>query len=281
MAIKTILAVIQSTKDIERVLDCVGPLAERLGSHVTGTHAEPMTVPYATDVGFADVSLIEAQVAANRQRSDELEKKFQARMSAAGLSAEWRSVESFVGDSALAALNGARTADLIVAAQVDPADEIASTGELDTLLYEAGRPVLLVPHNGAVITRFGKVTVAWNGTRESARATFDALPFLLEANSVEILVVNPPESRHHHHSHASDGSDIAATLDRQGVNVTLSGAHSAGNAVAAVIEQHVVAAGSDLLVMGAFSHSRLREWLFGGVTRSMMGSMPVATFMSR
>lgn len=278
MGFKTVLTVIQSAGDVERVLDCTVPLAERLGSHVIGAHAEPMAVALATDVGFADVTLIEAQIAANKERASALEKRFTDRLEQAGLSCEWRSVESFSGDSALAALNGARSADLIVAAQVDPADEMASTGELDSLLYESGRPVLLVPHAGPVLTRFEKVTVAWNGTRECARATFDALPFILEATSVEVLVVDPPETKS---THPSDGSDIAATLDRHGANVSVFSAHSSGASVAEVIEKHAIDAGTDLLVMGAYSHSRLREWLFGGVTRSMLGSMPVTTFMSR
>lgn len=279
MSYKTILAVIQSVKDIDRVLDCALPLAERNGGHVIGAHAEPMPVAYATTVGFADATFIETQVAGNRERAAELGQRFASRIATSGLATDWRSMENFSGDSALSALSAARAVDLIIAAQVDPADDAASSAELDTLLYNAGRPMLFVSHDGPVLTSFSKVIVAWNGTRESARAAFDALPFILAANSAEILLVDPPEPGEAHHE--SDGTDLAAALDRHGANVSVAARKSAGLPISAVIENHVVETGADLLVMGAYSHSRLREWLFGGVTRSVLKSMPVTTFMSR
>jgi nucleotide-binding universal stress UspA family protein len=279
MSYKTILAVIQSARDIDRVLDCAVPLAERNGGQVIGVHAEPMPVAYATTVGFADTGFIETQVQANRERAAALEQRFTSRIASTGLARDWRSVENFSGDSALCALSSARAVDLIVAAQVDPSDDAASSAELDTLLYNAGRPMLFVPHAGPVLTSFSKVTIAWNGTRESSRAAFDALPFILAADSTEILLVDPPASGEARHE--SDGTDIAAALDRHGANVSVAAEKSAGLPISAVIENHVVEAGVDLLVMGAYSHSRLREWLFGGVTRSVLQSMPVATFMSR
>jgi nucleotide-binding universal stress UspA family protein len=279
MSYKTILAVIQSVKDVDRVLDCALPLAERNGGHVVGVHAEPMPVAYATTVGFADTTFIETQVQANRQRATALEQRFASRIGSTGLAKDWRSMENYSGDSALCALNCARSVDLIVAAQIDPQDDAASSAELDTLLYNAGRPMLFVPHDGPVLTSFAKITVAWNGTREAARAAFDALPFILAADSTEILLVDPPDPSEAHHE--SDGSDLAAALDRHGANVTVAEEKSRGLPIGSVIENHVVEAGADLLVMGAYSHSRLREWLFGGVTRSVLKSMPVATFMSR
>jgi nucleotide-binding universal stress UspA family protein len=279
MSYKTILAVIHGEADAGRVLDCAMPLVERFGGHLIGAHAEPLPVAFTTTVGFADTVFVESQINASRERAAALEKAYATRCEAAGLPIDWRSIENFSGDSALSALSSARAVDLIIAAQVDPADETASATEIDALLYEAGRPLLLVPHDGPILTRFSKITVAWNGTREAARATFDALPFILEADRVEVLVVDPP------HDEAgmreSDGSDIAAALDRHGANVSVAAERSAGLPIGTVIEQHVVDAGADLLVMGAYSHSRLREWLFGGVTRTVLKSMPVATFMSR
>ena len=278
MGYRTILAVVQSDKDAARVLDCVLPLAERLEAHVIGVHAEPMPIAFAPTAGFADTAFIESQVAANRERADALGKSFAERIGPTGVSHEWRVIENYSGDTAVSALASAHAVDLIVAAQTDPADTAASVAELDVLLFDAGRPLLLVPHDGPILSRFSKITLAWNGTRESARAAFDALPFMLEADSTEILLVDPPEPRA---GGTADGTDIAATLDRHGANVSVASHRSGDQSVAAVLESHVVESGADLLVMGAYSHSRLREWLFGGVTRSLMEKMPVATFMSR
>ena len=98
---------------------------------------------------------------------------------------EWRAVESFSGDSAVAARAAARTADLVVASEADP-DESVRAADLDALLYETGRPVLLVPLSGMKEGPFRKVLVAWNGTREAARAAFDALPFIMEADETTV-----------------------------------------------------------------------------------------------
>jgi len=279
MAFKTILALVQSPADLDRVLDCALPLAERAGGHIVGAHAEPMPVAYASTVGFADTGFIEAQIAANRERSEALEKRFAERIAASGLAVDWRAAENYTGDSALSGLASARAVDLIVAAQVDPADEGASSADVDTMLFEAGRPSLFVPVTGPILSRFAKVTVAWNGTREASRAAFDALPFILEADQTEILLVDAPEDSDD--PRRSDGTDLAATLERHGAHVTLVNERSGGMPIGSVIENHVVEAASDLLVMGAYSHSRVREWLFGGVTRTALKSMPVATFMSR
>lgn len=277
MSYKTLLAVIQNKGDIERVLDHAVPLALRLQSHVVGIHAEPMALPYTTAIGFPDAEFMQATSEATKERAIELEKVFAART--AGISAEWRTMESLSGDSALCALASARAADLVIAAQTDPSESSAQTANVDHLLFETGRPALFVPYAGPVATTFARVLVAWNGTRESSRAVFDALPFILEAEQTEILTIDAPDSGGD--LPESSGADIAAALVRHGANVIVTNESSDGLGVSAVIENRAVEINADLLVMGAYGHSRLREFLFGGVTREVLKSMPVATFMSR
>lgn len=277
MSYKTLLAVIQNKGDIERVLDHAVPLASRLQSHVIGIHAEPMALPYTTAIGFPDAEFMQATSEATKERAIELEKIFAART--AGISAEWRTMESLSGDSALCALASARAADLVIAAQTDPSESSAQTANVDHLLFETGRPALFVPYAGPVTTTFARVLVAWNGTRESSRAVFDALPFILEAEQIEILTIDAPDSGGD--LPESSGADIAAALMRHGANVIVTNESSDGLGVSAVIENRAVEMNADLLVMGAYGHSRLREFLFGGVTREVLKSMPVATFMSR
>ncbi|TIT05749.1 MAG: universal stress protein, partial [Mesorhizobium sp.] len=112
----------------------------------------------------------------NRERADKLEALFLRRIEESGLSFEWRSLESFSGDSALTGISTVRAADLIIAAQRDTGGDPGA--DVDTLVYDAGRPVLVVPHEGPLLTTFKRVLLAWNGSKEAARAAFDALPFI-------------------------------------------------------------------------------------------------------
>jgi len=279
MTFKTIVAIVQDEKDEDRLLDCVLPLATHFKSHVIGVHAEAMPVSYTTPMGFPDAEFIHVSNERNEKRATELGQRYASRCLAEGVSAEWRSLESFTGDSALSSLSSARCADLVVAVQSDPDGQSISSTNLESLLYEAGRPVLFIPYAAPTNGTFRKILVAWNGSREAARAVFDALPFIMDADEIEVLVVDAEDNAAQDPNEA--GAEIAASLARHGVHVTVASQRSAGLAVGTVLENHAVETKPDLSVMGAYSHSWLREFLFGGVTRTLLQSMPVPTFMSR
>ncbi len=177
MGFRTIVAILQSDQDIERVLACAMPLAERFESHLIGIHAEALPIPYTSATGFPDTEFLQVSATMNKERSDRLHAAFLKAMENWGLSFEWRSLESLSGNSALSGITAARAADLVIAGQRE-ADGDAKA-DIDTLVYEAGRPVLVVPHTGAIVGSFRHILLAWNGTREAARAAFDALPFLI------------------------------------------------------------------------------------------------------
>ena len=274
MPLKTILAIIQSEEDAERVSNCAGTLAARHEAHLIGLHAEALPIPYTSTIGFPDAEFIQASTEVNQERSKKIEAVFRQRTADAGITAEWRSLESFSGDSAHSGIASARSCDLVVAGQ---AGSDGASPDVDALLYDAGRPVLVTPHDAPCLASFRRVIVAWNGSREAARAAFDALPFILEAESTEILLIDPPESP----SAVEAGADIAAALERHGAKVTVHTEASGGLATDDVVRNRLAATGADLLVLGAYSHSWLRELLFGGVTRTVLHSMPVTAFLSR
>ena len=279
MPFKTILTIIQGEHDAARVLDCAIPLALRFESHLIGLHAEALPMPHTSAIGFPDTEFLEVTAGINKERAERIEKQFRSRVEAEDLSFDWRALESFSGDSALSGVASARCADLVVAAQRDPQADSISSADVDSLLYEAGRPLLITPHAGPSLSSYGRVLVAWNGSREAARATFDALPFIVDAESTEILVIDPPEDSDRD-SEAS-GTDIAAALSRHGANVTVATVQSGGLSVDTVLQNRIAETGADLLVLGAYGHSWLREFLFGGVTRTVLQSASVAAFLSR
>ena len=279
MSYKTILSVIQGKEDAGRVLDCAMPVAQRFSAHVIGVHTEPIPVPYVTPMGFPDTDFIAASSEANRQRSEEIREIFDARLKRAGVSGEWQARENVSGDSAVGALSAARTSDLIIVQQADPDGASGTLTNVETLLFESGRPVLFVPYAVSVDCRFRRILVAWNGSQQAARAVFDALPFIVAAEETHIITLDAADTVEQ--DAAMAGADIAAALARHGAKVTFASRQTAGLGAGEAIENEIADFGADLLVMGAYSQSWLKEFFFGGATRTLLQSMPAATLMAR
>ena len=279
MTYKTILAVLQDKEDAGRLLDCALPLATRFSAHVIGVHAEPIPIPHVSPMGFADTGMIAASAEAGQERSDAIKALFEARASREGVSYEWQALETISGDSAVAALSVARACDLVVASQTSPEAGGVALANIEALLFESGRPVLFVPFAMPVDPRFSKVLVAWNGSQQAARAVFDALPLIVAADSVEIVCIDASDSGRE--DGAMAGVDIAAALARHGAKVTFASDTSGGIGTGEAIANRISDTGADLLVMGAYSQSWLKEFFFGGATRTLLQAMPAATLMSR
>ena len=279
MTYKTIVTIIPDAETGARVLDTAILVGSKNDSHIIAVHAEPSAAAYATPIGFPDAGVLETNIEEGRERARELKEKMTEKARAVGVSLEWRDMESFIGDSAVAALSSAYCADLVIAGQPEPGNAAAPADDVEALLFEGGRPVLFVPYAARMPSNIGRVLVAWNGTREAARATFDALPFLREADKVEVFTVDPPNNADQ--SSAVAGAEIAAVLARHGVEVSVESQISDGVPASAIIENRLADTQADMLVMGAYSHSRLSERLFGGVTRTVLKSMPAITLMSR
>jgi nucleotide-binding universal stress UspA family protein len=278
MSYKTILAILQGKDDAARVLSCAVPLAIQNDAHLIGLHAEPLPIPHATPMGIPDTGFIEAGTEIARERAAEIEAIFTRHCGSGGLTGEWRAMESFSGDSAVSGLESARCADLVVAQQRDP-ESSSIVADLEALLFHSGRPALFVPYAMNVEPPFRRVTLAWNGSPESARAAFDALPFLKAADETTIIAVDAETNVSQ--DEVTSGTAIATALSRHGVNVTIQSQRSGDVSIADIIQNHVADSGTDLLVSGAYSQSRLKEFFFGGVTRALLQSMTCATFMSR
>jgi nucleotide-binding universal stress UspA family protein len=276
MHFKTIVAILQNEREAGRVLDCALPLAKQFGAQLIGVHAEAMPVPYTSATGFPDTEFLQVSAELNKERAGKLQAAFMAKVEGSGLSYEWRSLETFSGDSALSALSSVRAADLVIAGQGDESGD--ASADIGALVYDAGRPVLVVPHSGPMVTSFKRILVAWNGSREAARAAFDALPFIVGAEQTEILVIDPPDAIG---DEPGAGAEVAASLSRHGAKVTVATVKSEGASMEDIIQDRLAETGADMLVLGAYSHSWLRRLIFGGVTNSVLRAGAVAAFLSR
>lgn len=276
MAWKTITTQISNPGRAKVLLSVAGRLAERFNVHLIGLDATPTFAFAAPMMAPADV---EAIVAAESQRVRDLKEMFEAAAANRAFVGEWRELRIEDGDLPSAVLEHARASDLIVVSQTDPDWELSGLFDFpERLIMESGRPVLVVPYAGTCDGIGKRVTIAWSGKREGARAVFDALPLLKGAEVVTLLCVVGGEAEPE--PGELPGTAIAAALARHGVKVTVQKSVAEEIGVADDILSRLADNGSDLLVMGAYGYSRLREMVFGGVTRHILRHMTVPTLMS-
>lgn len=277
MSYKTISVYLAQRESVESTMGVAIPLAEAFEAHLCGFHvasAEPMTTTISAQVPpkvvqqYLDLMLEDARaIAAGFAQS--------AKGSSAA--SEWCGDDEPFSDTGLlqTITDQARCADLVVMGQTHSEQRV---GDLAAdIILGAGRPVLIVPEQGKFGAISGTVVVGWDGSRESARAAFDALPFLKRADAVKIVTVGKDAVAK---AIPSDGSELAKALSRHGVKAEVVALKdddtSAGEALLAYTSDQ----DADLLVMGCYSHSRLRELLFGGATRHVLKEMITPTLMS-
>src|SRR5262249_13056892 len=142
--------------------------------------------------------------------------------------------------------------------------------------FDAGRPVLVVPYIQKAPLALDRVLVCWDGGRSAARAVGDAMPFLHRAKEVEVVIVQGDAGK----SDELPRADIGVHLARHGLKVDVKRIVATGGKVADTILSHAADVGADFLVMGGYGHSRLREFILGGVTRGILGTMTVPVLLS-
>ena len=280
MSYKDLLVVLDSEAPARRRIDLAAALAERFEAHLVGLY--PLPIPEVPrHFGYYDPALLDPFFGELRGRAretaDKLREVFQHVTSLRGLSAEWRVIAE--GPEADPALH-ARYVDLTILGQLDPdrgeTEMIQPRPEQVTLA--SGRPILVVPYAGRFETVGRRVLIGWNATREAARAVNDAMPLLAAAEAVTVLTIDPREGPDGHGE--LPGADISLHLARHGVKAEIERTVSADLPVGDVLLSRAADLGADLLVMGAYGHSRARELLLGGATRSLLRSMTVPVLMS-
>jgi nucleotide-binding universal stress UspA family protein len=224
--------------------------------------------------GRAIKDLLAAYDAETAHLESERRAHFEAVAAREGLSAEWRPIRSPLTESVVA---HARYADVAVVARSDPGGREPPVIVPEWLVFGSGRPVILLPAR-APATLVRRVVVGWNASREATRAVADALPLLAHAEAVEVLVVDP--ERHAGHGQ-EPGADIARHLARHGLSVEVRLLDSGGEPVSSTLLARAAAFGAELLIVGAYGHSRLTELVFGGTTRRVLREAELPVLMSR
>jgi nucleotide-binding universal stress UspA family protein len=280
MSYKDLLVVLDSAADTQRRIDLAAALAERFAAHLVGLCAIPSPeVPRLA--GYPDLAVLEPVYREWRERSleqaDELRRAFEHAARLRGLSTEWRAVaEGWEADPAL----HARYADLTILGQSDPDNDAMAMirARPERVTLASGRPILIVPYAGRFEAVGKCVLIAWNASREAARAVADAMPLLMAADAVTVLAVDPQPGPDGHGD--VPGADIALHLARHQVRAQIERTQSVDVPIGELLLSRAADLSADLLVMGAYGHSRTRELLLGGATRTILASMTIPVLMS-
>jgi nucleotide-binding universal stress UspA family protein len=277
MTYKTVLVHCDAGKTTPKVVAVAADVAQRFDGRLVGLYARaPFEIPGFYEDGLSMGPLIEAHE--ERVKADEETSRgfFDKATKGSSVTKEWRAIDGRADD--VFATN-ARYADLVVVGQTSPDNPFTTPENLpEAVAMASGRPTLVVPHIGAAKPVGKNVMLCWNASRESARAASDAMPFLKAAEKVIILVVEPKISDGGHG--AEPGADAATWLAKQGAKVTVQREIAPDADVGSVILSRAADHDIDLIVMGVYGHSRLREWAMGGASRAMLAAMTVPVLMS-
>lgn len=250
-------------------------LAMALDAHLAAVAFSYEPIMPLTVMGGAPANFIDAQRRENDVAAQEAVNRFEEAARLAGLLVASQVVSTSLSGAADTFGRMTRRFDLSLLAQT-PADKAAPEELIaESALFQSGRPVIMVPyiHRGGL--KLDRVMVCWDGGRAAARAIGDAMPLLQRAKAVDVVMVLGEEGKHD----ALPGAEMGAHLARHGLAVEVKRIVADGS-VQDTLLSYAADIGADFLVMGGYGHSRLREFILGGVTRSMLASMTVPCFMS-
>jgi nucleotide-binding universal stress UspA family protein len=277
-ALAEIVAFVEGRTETAGFFEFSAALAQEHGAHLIAVFMQPGPVvsqseTFARGEGIFDV------IEAHRAQLERIEAghraQFEDIVRRHGIRSEWRSLPYFGSDVGV----HSHYADLAVVARPDPAGQTAGPpGLVESLVLTSGRPIIMLPPGGRV-SRVRRILVGWNARREAIRAVADALPLLVKAALVEVLVID--HERHPADHGQEPGADIARHLARHGVRVEVRRLSSGGEDVGHLLLSQAAVFGADLVVMGAYGHSHLSEWVFGSVTRAVLHGAGLPVLMSR
>ncbi|CAO3406614.1 universal stress protein [Azospirillum largimobile] len=274
MPIKTILLHMANDDAHAGRMAVAAALAKRFSAHIHALYiATPVSMPAGATGRAASYGYMAEATAIAHENAERIEQE--VRQALDGLSYDWAVEE---GDHVDLLAARASYADLVVVAQsaaVRAGDRISLHNIPDRLPLETATPVLVLPPSQPATAAIGRhALVAWKNSRESARAVRAAMPFLQEAESVTVLTVEPPGQR------SEEAAALTEWLHRHGIAARPQSVIASGGEIGDMILSCCADQGADLLVMGSYGHSRLRELVLGGATREVLEGLTLPALMT-
>ena len=250
-------------------------VAKTFGAHVTGIAFVYEPVIPDTVMGGIPTDLIEIQREENTKAAKAAVDRFEAAAKTNDVSAAARMLDASLAGAATTFGQIARRFDTSVVGQASPERGAAEELMIEGALFESGRPLIVVPYIQKQGLKLDRVILSWDGGRMAARAIADAMPLLARAKAVDLVIVTERGK-----NEEITGVTMSEHLARHGVAAAVKRIAKGDIAVQDAILDYVADSGADLIVMGGYGHSRLREFILGGVTRSILKSMTVPVLMS-
>ncbi|MFZ2080917.1 MAG: universal stress protein [Xanthobacteraceae bacterium] len=274
--VKDIIVNLSVTKEGSVVGKYAVSVAAALEAHLTGVAFIYDPVVPISGAGYIPAEAIEIQRDDNETAAEAAIKSFTAATDQAGISAEPLITNASVAGAGDHFARMARRFDLAIVGQAEP--EISSMEQIigETTLFESGRPMIMVPYIQKAPFKTDNVMICWDGSRTATRAVADAIPIIRKSGRVEIVIVTNERGK----EDEIEGADIGQHLARHGLKVDVHRIPGGNIDIADALLSHAADSSADLMVMGGYGHSRLREFVLGGVTRSIFESMTVPVLLS-
>jgi len=281
MAYNTNLIYVTDADELSRLLPVVRHVAQKgapKGTHVIGYHVMRSVQVYPGISLPAEAGVFSNLAKRYAENADACREKFLAETDRDDFIAEWRQTEAGHRTSEDVATEQARIADLIICSQPGVGAGFYPSIVAEQFILESGRPVLLVPASGDVASLGHRPLVAWNGSKEACRALFDAIPLLRGSELTTLLELASDSAK-------GSGIELPAaemcrTLERHGVRCDVARVTVDGAAFGEEVLSQIADRNCDLLVMGGYGHSRMRQFVLGGVTRYILRHMTVPVLLS-
>ena len=285
MSYRAILVHLNDSRRARRLLAYAAEVARAFEARLIGLHVSTRLRAPALPTSLLHDDVLSALKFSIDEESDHLRSRFDEATNSQRFTGEYRTVTAERTEPATIVLARARAADLIIASQTDPQWTLSSLLDFpDRLAIESGRPLVVLPNEKQFSSLPTKVIIAWNQSREAARALFDALPLIKGAKYVELLTFDQPESEAHADLQMDQdhlpASAVAAALSDHGIKLTIATVKAPSVKVGEQICARAAEQQADLVVMGAYGHTRFREFVFGGATRHVLKNMPVPVLFS-
>lgn len=279
MTLRTILVCLTNASSAADLMKSAAILARRDNAHVIGLHVSESLVVYPSIAMHIPDLTYQAFADNQRDHCQEIKKIFDAHTHAEGFASEWRHLNSDNGTVADRIVESARSADLVVMAQEDDSHDRMMMNHLqERVIRECGRPVMIIPRDYAAETLGDTVVLGWSATREATRAAHDMLSVASPAAKVNVLRVGKSTG-----DELADfgANDLASALARHGRSVSVIHRDQDGEKVAEVLSHAAFEMGADLLVTGAFGHSRTYDFVIGAASRALLSDAKLPVLFSK
>ena len=250
--------------------------AEAFGAHVLGIAVSYEPVIPGTVMGGIPPEIIESQRSESNKKASTAVSRFEQAVKRTGVSGETRTISASISGAADQIGRIGRRFDLVIVGQPERQKSLPDEVVDEGVLFESGRPVIFVPFIQKGGMKLDRIMVCWDGSRAAARAVADAMPFMKKAKQVEVVIVADKAGK----KDEVPGADLAQHLARHGLKVDVKRITSPDIDVPSTILSYAADSSADMIVMGGYGHSRLREFILGGATRGLLEAMTVPVLMS-